>query len=95
MLNQAKKANKKFPAEMLCLTWNAKDFLGVTPLLRFYLNMGFRITKVHYAVNYTRGRPFAKFVADMVAVRVEALGKNKARGDRAKFTLNSMAGRFG
>ena len=91
----AKEGNRKFPVEALCLTWNAENFLGVTPLLKFYLNIGIKITKIHYAVNYTRGRPFKKFVDDMVAVRVAAVGKNDPLGQRAKFTLNSMAGRFG
>lgn len=95
MLKQAEDGNRKFPFEALCLTWNAKEFLGVTPLLQFYLEIGFKITKVHYVVNYTRGKPFRKFVKDMVAIRVSAVGKNKPLGQRAKFTLNSMAGRFG
>ena len=95
MRKLAENGNRTFPKEALCLTWNAENFLGVTPLLRFYLNIGMKITKIHYAVNYTRNRPFKKFVDDMVAVRVAAVGKNDPLGQRAKFTLNSMAGRFG
>ena len=95
MRKLAEEGKRKFPKEALCLTWNAKEFLGVTPLLKFYLDIGMVIDKIHYAVNYTRSRPFKKFVDDMVAVRVAAVGTNDPLGQRAKFTLNSMAGRFG
>ena len=93
----AKAQNREFPRPALCLTWNAENFLAITPLLKFYLELGIKITKVHYAVNYTRGRPFNEFIEKMVAIRVQAEKPpvNKPLGQRAKFTLNAMAGRFG
>ena len=97
MLSLATEQRRKFPCQALCLTWNAENFLGITPLLKFYLEIGITISKIHYAVNYTRGRPFNKFIEEMVAIRVAAEKPpvNKPLGQRAKFTLNSMAGRFG
>lgn len=38
---------------------------------------------------------FTKFVSKLVKIRVQNVGSNEARGQRAKLVLNSAVGRFG
>ena len=86
----ARKIN--FPFSAKTLTWNAKKFIGCTPLLRFYLSLGMKLSNIRWALEYQRGAPFKDFVNLMVDERVQAAEEevpNQPRGDRAKFVLNS------
>ena len=95
LLAQAKKNNRKFPYKCMSLTYNAKNFIVATPLLKFYMGIGMRVNKVHWAMEYVPTKPFQKFVKEMVDIRIRSVGNNPSLGDRAKFTLNSCVGRFG
>jgi hypothetical protein len=96
MLENAKLVGKKFPYECMTLVHNAKNQVLATPMIRFYLEIGMKITNVEWAIQYIRGdKPFKKFIDSMVKVRINSFGANKPLGDRAKFTMNSCIGRFG
>ena len=95
MLNQAKENKRSFPHTCLTLTYNADNFIVTTPLLKFYLSIGMKVTNVHWALQYVPTKPFEQFVNELVNIRVNSFNINNALGDRAKFTLNSSVGRFG
>ena len=89
-LEMAKARKTKFPYKAKTLTWNSKGFIGCTPLLRFYLDLGMILSNIQWAIQYQRGAPFAEFVSSLVNERIEAVeNDNKPRGERAKFVLNS------
>lgn len=97
MLEKAKAKGRKFPQTQKTLSWNAKEYIGCTPLLRFYMNLGMKVTNIQWALNYQRGKPFKGFVAELVEERIrasQAIPEDKPRGDRAKFVLNSAVGKL-
>ena len=74
---------------------NNKKLLGVmktekillySPLLKWYLNHGLQVTKIHRYISYTSGRPFKWFPEEVSSARREADNdKNKKQlGDTAK-----------
>lgn len=95
ILEKAKSQGRTFPYETRTLTWSAEEIILVTPLLRRYLQLGLKITKVYYAIQYAPTKPFDLFVDELVEERIKYNKVNDARSDRAKFTLNSACGRFG
>ena len=89
-LAMAEARKTKFPYKAKTLTWNSKGFIGCTPLLRFYLDLGMELSNIQWAIQYQRGAPFAEFVSSLVGERIKAAEEcNKPRGERAKFVLNS------
>ena len=53
----------KFPRPpQLSLRYSAKNHMTTTETLRFYLELGLRVTKVHRIIEYQRSRPLEKFV---------------------------------
>lgn len=95
ILKRAKEQGRTFPYETRTLTWAADELVVVTPLLRRYLQLGLKIKKIHYAIQYAPTKPFRRFVDDLVEVRIKSVGTNPAKGDRAKYALNSAIGKFG
>ena len=84
---------------------NNKKLLGVTkaekillysPLLKWYLNHGLQVTKIHKYISYTSGRPFKWFPEEVSAARRAAdQDKNKKQlGDTAKLKGNSFYGKI-
>ena len=74
---------------------NNKKLLGVmktekillySPLLKWYLNHGLQVTKIHRYISYTSGRPFKWFPEEVSSARRDADNdKNKKQlGDTAK-----------
>ena len=93
MLAAAKNKNLDFPISAKSLSWNSKAYIGCTPLLRFYMQLGMKISNVRWALQYQSAQPFKKFVDSLVEVRIDATRtKNGPLGDRAKFVLNSGVG---
>ena len=95
-LQMANERKIKFPFMAKTLTWNATEFIGCTPLLRFYLSLGMHLSNIRWALQYERGAPFKDFVNLLVDERVQAAEENppnQPRGDRAKFVLNSAVAR--
>lgn len=93
LAEQAKLKGIKFPVKSKSLSWNAKGYIGSTPLLQFYMQIGMKITNLQWAIEYQSAQPFKHFVSSLVEERIEAtIAGNAPRGDRAKLVLNSAVG---
>ena len=85
------KNNKKLLGVM-----KAEKILLYSPLLKWYLNHGLQVTKIHRYISYTSGRPFAWFPEEVSSARRDADNdKNKKQlGDTAKLKGNSFYGKM-
>ena len=85
------KNNKKLLGVM-----KAENILLYSPLLKWYLNHGLQVTKIHTYISYTSGRPFKWFPEEVsVARRAADQDKNKRKlGDTAKLKGNSFYGKM-
>ena len=85
------KNNKKLLGVM-----KAEKILLYSPLLKWYLNHGLQVTKIHRYISYTSGRPFKWFPEEVSSARRAAdLDKNKKQlGDTAKLKGNSFYGKM-
>ena len=85
------KNNKKLLGVM-----KAEKILIYSPLLKWYLNHGLQVTKIHRYISYTSGRPFKWFPEEVSSARRAAdQDKNKKQlGDTAKLKGNSFYGKM-
>ena len=85
------KNNKKLLGVM-----KAEKILLYSPLLKWYLNHGLQVTKIHRYISYTSGRPFKWFPEEVSSARRAAdQDKNKRHlGDTAKLKGNSFYGKM-
>ena len=85
------KNNKKLLGVM-----KAEKILPYSPLLKWYLNHGLQVTKIHKYISYTPGRPFKWFPEEVSGARRAAdQDKNKRQlGDTAKLKGNSFYGKM-
>ena len=85
------KNNKKLLGVM-----KAEKILLYSPLLKWYLNHGLQVTKIHRYISYTSGRPFKWFPEEVSSARRAAdQNKNKKQlGDTAKLKGNSFYGKM-
>ena len=85
------KNNKKLLGVM-----KAEKILIYSPLLKWYLNHGLQVTKIHRYISYTSSRPFAWFPEEVSSARRAADNdKNKKQlGDTAKLKGNSFYGKM-
>ena len=85
------KNNKKLLGVM-----KAEKILLYSPLLKWYLNHGLQVTKIHRYISYTYGRPFKWFPEEVSSARRAAdQDKNKKQlGDTAKLKGNSFYGKM-
>ena len=85
------KNNKKLLGVM-----KAEKILLYSPLLKWYLNHGLQVTKIHKYISYTPGRPFKWFPEEVSSARRAADNdKNKKQlGDTAKLKENSFYGKM-
>ena len=85
------KNNKKLLGVM-----KAEKILLYSPLLKWYLNHGLQVTKIHKYISYTPGRPFKWFPEEVSSARRDADNdKNKKQlGDTAKLKGNSFYGKM-
>ena len=85
------KNNKKLLGVM-----KAEKILLYSPLLKWYLNHGLQVTKIHKYISYTPGRPFKGFPEEVSSARRAADNdKNKKQlGDTAKLKGNSFYGKM-
>ena len=94
-LQMVKSRKEEFPLRPKTLTWNARGYVGCTPLLKFYMELGMKVTNIQWALEYQSEKPFEGFVNKMVDERISASqNKNGPKGDRAKFVLNSAVGKY-
>ena len=54
------------PAKMLISSHKADQILLITPLIKYYLQLGLKVTKVHYVVHFPDHKPCFKEFADQV-----------------------------
>ena len=85
------KNNKKLLGVM-----KAEKILLYSPLLKWYLNHGLQVTKIHRYISYTPGTPFKWFPEEVSSARRAADNdKNKKQlGDTAKLKGNSFYGKM-
>ena len=85
------KNNKKLLGVM-----KAEKILLYSPLLKWYLNHGLQVTKIHRYISYTSGRPFKWFPEEVSSVRRDADNdKNKKQlSVTAKLKGNSFYGKM-
>ena len=92
------KNNKKLLGVM-----KAEKILLYSPLLKWYLNQGLQVTKIHRYISYTSGRPFKWFPEEVSSARRDTdQDKNKGEagearkqlGDTAKLKGNSFYGKM-
>ena len=85
------KNNKKLLGVM-----KAEKILLYSPLLKWCLNHGLQVTKIHRYISYTPGRPFKWFPEEVSSARRAAdQDKNKKQlGDTAKLKGNSFYGKM-
>ena len=85
------KNNKKLLGVM-----KAEKILLYSSLLKWYLNHGLQVTKIHKYISYTSGRPFKWFPEEVSGARRAAdQDKNKKQlGDTAKLKGNSFYGKM-
>ena len=85
------KNNKKILGVM-----KAEKILLYSPLLKWYLNHGLQVTKIHKYISYTPGRPFKWFPEEVSGARRAAdQDKNKRQlDDTAKLKGNSFYGKM-
>ena len=84
------KNNKKLLGVM-----KAEKILLYSPLLKWYLNHGLQVTKIHKYISYTPSRPFKWFPEVSSARRAADNDKNKKQlGDTAKLKGNSFYGKM-
>ena len=85
------KNNKKLLGVM-----KAEKILLYSPLLKWYLNHGLRVTKIHRYISFTSSRPFAWFPEEVSSARRDTDNdKNKKQlGDTAKLKGNSFYGKM-
>ena len=85
------KNNKKLLGVM-----KAEKILLYSPLLKWYLNHGLQVTKIHRYISYISGRPFKWFPEEVSSARRAAdQDKNKRQlGDTAKLKGNSFYGKM-
>ena len=85
------KNNKKLLGVM-----KAEKILLYSPLLKWYLNHGLQVTKIHRYISYASSRPFAWFPEEVSSARRDADNdKNKKQlGDTAKLKGNSFYGKM-
>ena len=85
------KNNKKLLGVM-----KAEKILLYSPLLKWYLDHGLQVTKIHRYISYTSGRPFKWFPEEVSSARRAAdQDKNKKQlGDTAKLKGNSFYGKM-
>ena len=85
------KNNKKLLGVM-----KAEKILIYSPFLKWYLNHGMQVTKIHRYISYISGRPFKWFPEEVSSARRDADNdKNKKQlGDTAKLKGNSFYGKM-
>ena len=74
--------------ETVITSWTGKGLLLLTPLLKFYLKMGLRMSNVQTVIQYTPSKCFSNFINKCVQGRINS-GSNKTRGDTFKICMNS------
>ena len=72
MLSRCKKRGTKLPQKTLIQVYNSKQLLLYTPLVRFYIKLGLRISNISKFIQYKPSHVFSKFVDKITDGRIRA-----------------------
>ncbi|MEM7759765.1 MAG: hypothetical protein AAF298_16795, partial [Cyanobacteria bacterium P01_A01_bin.40] len=88
--NLGKKTGKR-----LVSTLEARNFVVISPLLKFYLERGFVVTKLHQAIRFTPRLSFEKFGQEIHKLRCDAVSDPKLAitAETIKLAGNSLYGK--
>ena len=90
---QQKYSETEFPLETIVQKMHAKNLLLHTSLLKFYLENGFEITKIHKFYEYQGARCFQKVFKTVYEARVQATETHdEMKATAVKLVSNSMYG---
>ena len=85
--------NRKLPkneVETVVNSWHAEKVYLYTPLLKWYLELGLKITKVYDVVQYQRAKCFTKFISTCVQGRIDATAAGQSTAAQTfKIAMNS------
>lgn len=81
---------------VLISSLEANNITLITPLLKYYIDLGFKVTKIHNAISYFPGFAFEKLGDDLNRLRAEAQKdeSKKSLSDSLKLVSNSIYGKF-
>ena len=84
----------KLSRETVIQCFNATEHLIMTPLVKHYLAIGLKITKIHKIVQYQPAKALAPFVTRVTEMRLEAeRSKKMTKANSAKIFGNSGYGK--
>jgi len=87
--------NRKFPVHTLVQTYNGQDMLIFTPLLRFYIQMGLRVTNIQYFIQYEPYPCLRQFTQKVCEMRMAAdYEKNAEKSVTAKLVGNRYGDKY-
>ena len=79
----------------LTLGFHESEMVIASPLLRYYLEQGLKVTKLYWFAEYSSQKPFRPFIDSLVARRVAATKtKNSEQSELSKLLMNSSWGRL-
>ena len=89
MMDVCQKRGTKFPVETVVQGYSAENHLLFTPLARFYLAKGLKISNIQYFIQYRRDRALKDFVSKITTMRKDADRDGKpTKGTTAKLCGN-------
>lgn len=89
MRDICKTRGTKFPVDTVVQSYHAENHLLFTPLAKFYLKNGLKITNIEYFIQYRKDRALSGFVSKITEMRMEADREDKpTKGTTAKLCGN-------
>ena len=93
MQQRYREDDKDFDQESLVQTFRGENLFVFSPLLRFYLQLGYEVRNVRIATQYLGERGIAPFIDKAVRMRIEATYEgDETKANTAKVMVNSSYG---
>ena len=93
MQQRYREDDKDFDQESLVQTFRGENLFVFSPLLRFYLQLGYEVRNVRIATQYLGERGIAPFIDKAVRMRIEATYEgDETKANTAKVMINSSYG---
>ena len=94
MRKRFEEEGKQLDQRSLIQTYRGEGLFVFTPLLRFYLELGYEMRNVRLATQYLPEKAFAPFIEKAVQMRIEATyEKDETKANTAKTMVNSSYGK--
>ena len=94
MKKRFEEENKKIDQECLVQTYRGEDLFVFSPLLQFYLKLGYTVLNIKLATQYLPERCFAPFIEKAVNMRIKATYENdETKANTAKTLVNASYGK--